>query len=131
MTLAAFGVGQVLFSLLYFFLFFIWIMLLFRVFGDVIGDRELSGVAKVGWLIFVVITPYIGVFTYLIVRGSKMAENEHRRVVAQEEAVRGYIQSAAGTAESPAAELTRLAALRDQGVIDEAEFAKLKAKVVG
>lgn len=131
MTLAAFGVGQVLFSLLYFFLFFIWIMLLFRVFGDVIGDRELSGVAKVGWLIFVVVLPYLGVFTYLILRGNKMAENEHRRVVAQEEAVRGYIQNAAGTAESPAAELTRLAALRDQGVIDEAEFAKLKAKVVG
>lgn len=131
MTLAAFGVGQVLFSLLYFFLFFIWIMLLFRVFGDVIGDRELSGVAKVGWLIFVVVLPYLGVFTYLILRGNKMAENEHRRVVAQEEAVRGYIQNAAGTAESPAAELTRLAALRDQGVIDEAEFAKLKAKVIG
>lgn len=131
MTLAAFGVGQVLLSLLYFFLFFIWIMLLFRVFGDVISDRELSGIAKVGWLVFVVVLPYLGVFTYLIVRGGRMAENEHRRLAAQEDAMRSYIQSAAGTTQSPAAELARLAELRDQGVIDEAEFARLKAKVIG
>jgi len=130
MTLAAFGVGQVLFSLIYFFLFLIWIMLLFRVFGDVFSDRELSGGAKVLWLVFVVVLPYLGVFTYLIVRGPKMAQNEQRRVADREEAVHDYIRSAAGTS-SPADELTRLADLRDRGVLDDAEFAALKAKVIG
>lgn len=130
MIVAAFGVGQVLVSMIYFFLFFIWIMLLFRVFGDVITSRELSGVAKVLWLIFVVALPYLGVFTYLILRGGSMAENEHRRAEARDGALREYLQAAAGST-GPAAELSRLAELRTAGVIDDAEFAKLKAKVVG
>ena len=127
MLLAVFGVGQVLISLIYFFLLLIWIMLLFRVFADVFADREMSGVVKVLWLLFVVITPYLGVFVYLVARGPKMVGNEHRRMAAQEEAVRDYIQSAAG---GSATELARLAELRQQGVIDDAEFAKLKARIV-
>lgn len=130
MVVAAFGVGQVLLSMIYFFLFFIWIMLLFRVFGDVMTSRDLSGVTKVLWLVFVVALPYLGVFTYLIVRGGAMAENEHRRAQAREDAFRDYIQTASGPA-GPSAELSRLAELRAEGVIDDAEFAKLKAKVVG
>lgn len=129
MILAAFGVGEVLLSMLYFFLFFIWIMLLFRVFGDIFTSRDLSGVAKVLWLLFVVLLPYLGVFTYLIVRGQAMAESEHRRALASQEAMRGYIKDAAGTG-GPASELARLAELRESGVIDEAEFTKLKAKIL-
>jgi ABC-type multidrug transport system fused ATPase/permease subunit len=130
MILAEFGVGEVLLSMFWFFLFFLWIMLLFRVFADVFRSRDLSGVAKVLWLIFVIVLPYLGVFVYLIARGGKMAEHEIADAQAQESAVRDYIRSAAGTG-SAAEELTRLADLRERGVIDEAEFAAMKAKVVG
>jgi predicted membrane protein len=130
MILAEFGVGEVLLSMFWFFLFFLWIMLLFRVFADVFRSRDLSGVAKVLWLVFVIVLPYLGVFVYLIVRGNKMAEHEIADVQAREAAMQDYIRSAAGTG-SAAEELTRLADLRDRGVIDDSEFSSMKAKLVG
>jgi hypothetical protein len=129
--LAEFGVGQVLWSMIWFFLFFMWIMLVFRVFGDIMRSRDLSGVAKALWVMFVIFMPYLGVFVYLIARGGNMAENEIRSMQAQDEMARAYIRDAAGASASPAEELSKLAALRDQGVLDDAEFQRLKAKVVG
>jgi hypothetical protein len=129
--LADFGVGEVLWSLIWFFLFILWIMLVFRVFGDLFTDHKLSGWAKVAWSILVIIFPFFGVFIYLIVRGPSMAARDAKAMEAQEAATRQYIQQAAGTSASPADELAKLASLRDSGTIDEAEFQKLKAKVVG
>lgn len=131
MLLAQFAVGQVFLSMLWFFVFFLWIMLLFNVFADVFRSNDLSGAMKVLWLIFVMVLPYLGVFVYLIARGGKMAEHKAQMVAAQQDAMREYIQSAAGGGASAAAELERLAALKDQGVLSEAEYASLKAKVIG
>ena len=130
MYAAEFGVGQVVWSMFWFFLFVIWILLVIRVFADIFRSRDLGGVAKVLWTLLVILTPYLGVFLYLIVRGRKLAENEQRAAVEQQEAVRAYIRDAAGSG-SVADELERLAGLRDRGIIDEAEFGRLKAKVVG
>ena len=73
--LAEFGTGQVLWSFIWFFLLFIWIWLLIIVFSDIFRSRDLSGWAKALWVIFVIILPYLGVFVYLIARGSKMQEH--------------------------------------------------------
>ena len=73
---AEFGTGQVLWSMLWFFLFFMWIMLVFRVFGDIFRDQETGGFAKVLWIVFIIVLPFLGVFVYLIARGNKMAERE-------------------------------------------------------
>ena len=75
MPLAEFGTGQVFLSMLYFFLFFIWIWLLIVVFGDIFRSHDLGGFAKALWVIFVIIVPYLGVFVYLIARGHKMSEH--------------------------------------------------------
>jgi hypothetical protein len=128
--LASFGVFQVFLSMIWFFLFFVWIMLLFRVFADIFRSDDLGGFAKVLWLVFTIVTPYLGVFVYLIARGGKMAERELRGAQAQQQAAQDYIRQAAGTT-SPADELARLAQLKADGVIDEAEFAAMKAKVIG
>ncbi len=125
-----FGSGQVLWSMLWFFLFFIWIWILITVFADIFRSHDLSGWAKAIWVIFVIFIPYLGVFVYLIARGHKMSEHAQEAVAAQQAAQTKYIQEAAGTAGSPADELHRLADLKDRGVIDDAEFTKLKAKVV-
>ena len=130
MYAAEFGVGQVVWSMFWFFLFVIWILLVIRVFADIFRSQDMGGVAKVLWTLLVIATPYLGVFLYLIVRGRKLAENEQRAAMAQEEAVRNYIRDAAGSG-SVADELERLAGLRDRGVIDDAEFGRLKAKLVG
>jgi Short C-terminal domain/Phospholipase_D-nuclease N-terminal len=131
MTLAAeFGTGQVLWSMLYFFLFFIWIYLLIVVFSDIFRSHDLGGGAKALWVIFVIVLPYLGVFVYLIARGGKMNEHVTEDAQAQDAAQRAYIQSAAGTSASPAEELKRLADLKSQGVISDAEFEQLKAKAL-
>jgi hypothetical protein len=129
-TLAEFGTGQVFLSMMYFFLFFIWIWLLIVVFGDIFRSHDLGGLAKALWVIFVILVPYLGVFVYLIARGHKMSEHAMQAAQAQDAAQRAYIQNAAGAAPSTADELTRLADLKAEGVISDAEFEQAKAKAV-
>ena len=126
-----FGTGQVLWSLLWFFLFFIWIWLLITVFADIFRSHDIGGFAKALWVIFVIFIPYLGVFVYLIARGHKMHEHAIEAAEAQDAANRAYIQQATGTAPSTADELARIADLKERGIIDDAEFQKLKAKAIG
>ncbi len=130
MLAADFGVGQVVISLVWFFLFFLWVMLVFHIIGDVFRSRDLSGWGKAAWLLVVIAFNYIGVFVYLVVRGAKMHEHDVSAMQANEAAAREYLRQAVGASASPADELERLAGLKDRGVIDEAEFAQLKAKVL-
>lgn len=97
-----------------------------NVLGDVIRSADLSGVAKVAWIIALIVLPYLGVFVYFVARGTGMRHRSFERMVRQEDAVRGYIQNVAATP-SPAEELLRLDDLRTRGVIDDTEFASLKA----
>jgi hypothetical protein len=124
-----FGTGQVFWSFLWFFLFFIWIWLLIVVFSDIFRSRDLSGWGKAAWTIFVIIVPYLGVLVYLIARGHKMAEHAQQAAQQQDAAFRQYVQSAAGTG-GTADELARLADLKAKGTITDAEFEQLKAKAI-
>jgi hypothetical protein len=132
MTLAAdWGTGEIFWSMLWFFLFFIWIWLLIVVFSDIFRSHDLSGWGKALWVIFIIVFPYLGVFVYLIARGHKMQEHAVQAAQAQDAATRRYIQETVGGSKSPADELANLADLKERGVIDDAEFQRLKAKVVG
>jgi hypothetical protein len=130
MLASDFGTGQVFWSMLWFFLFFIWIWLLITVFADIFRSHDMGGFAKFLWVIFVIFLPYLGVFVYLIARGHKMSEHAMQAAQQQDAAARAYIQQAAGTGASPADELARLADLKSQGVITDAEFQQMKAKIV-
>jgi hypothetical protein len=129
MMLATFGTGQVFWSMLYFFLFFIWVWLLITVFSDIFRSQDLSGWGKALWCVFVIFAPYLGVFVYLIARGKKMGEHAVEAAQAQDQALRAYVQEAAGSGSSSADELHKLAQLHDQGVLDDAEYTRMKAKV--
>ncbi|MBM3674775.1 MAG: SHOCT domain-containing protein [Actinobacteria bacterium] len=132
MTLGAeWGTGEVLWTMIWFFSFFILIWLLIMVFSDIFRSHDLNGWVKAVWVIFVILLPFIGVFVYLIARGHKMSEHAMEAAKEQDAASRAYIREAVGTAASPADELGRLADLKAKGVIDDAEFERLKAKVVG
>ena len=110
------------------FLWVIWIWLLIWIFIDIFRSHDLSGWAKALWVLFVVILPFLGVLVYLIVRGGQMHERAEQQAKRQDEATRSYIQQAAGT--STADQLTKLADLRDRGVISAEEFEREKAKVL-
>jgi hypothetical protein len=126
-----FGTGQVFWSMLWFFLFFIWIIILFQVIFDIFRSKDMGGWGKALWLIFVIITPFLGVFVYLIARGSKMQEHAISDAKAQNEATQAYIRQAAGTGTSDADQLAKLADLHSSGKIDDAEYAAAKAKILG
>jgi Short C-terminal domain/Phospholipase_D-nuclease N-terminal len=131
MLLAEFGTGQVFWSMLWFFLFFIWIWILIVVFGDIFRSSDLSGWGKALWVIFVIVLPYLGVFVYLIARGHKMQERSMKAAADQEAAMRSYVQSVASSSTAGAAdEIARLADLRAQGVLSEDEFQQAKAKLL-
>ena len=113
------------------FLIFIWIayiMILLQIFVDLFRDRELNGVFKALWFIFLIFAPFLAGFIYLIARGRGMAERQIAQVNARTEATNAYIRQAAGS--GPAGDIASAKALLDAGTIDAAEFEKLKKKAL-
>ena len=118
-------------TMLYFFLFIIWIWLLIMVFMDIFRSHDMGGLAKALWVIFVIILPFLGVFVYLIARGSKMHERAAQQAADQQKAFDAYVKQAAGTSgDSTADQLSKLADLKSQGVITDAEFDAQKSKIL-
>jgi hypothetical protein len=116
-------------TIFWFVLWIAWLMLLFRTIADIFRSDDLGGWAKALWMIFVVLAPFLGVFVYLIARGGSMTQRDIAQAQAHEQMYRSYVQESAQSVRS-ADELTKLAELRDRGVISAAEFAQLKAKVL-
>jgi ABC-type multidrug transport system fused ATPase/permease subunit len=118
-------------TMLYFFLFIIWIWLLFTVFIDIFRSQDMGGMAKALWAIFIIILPFLGVFVYVIARGGKMHERAAQQAAQQQKAFDEYVRQAAGTAGTDAAsQLSKLVDLKSQGVINDAEFESQKAKIL-
>ena len=117
-------------TMLIFFLWIAWFFLLFRIIVDVFRDKELGGFAKTMWLLFVIFLPFLGVFVYIIARGQSMTERDIAQAQAQQAAFRSYVQETAAGGGGAADQLEKLAALRDQGVLTEEEFAAQKAKLL-
>jgi type VI protein secretion system component VasK len=113
-----------------FFLWVIWIWLLITVFIDIFRSHDLSGWGKALWFLFVLLIPLVGVLVYLIARGDKMHERAAQQAQQQDAEARAYIRDAASPSASSADELTKLAGLRDHGVISDEEFEREKAKVL-
>lgn len=119
---------DIFWAMIWFFLFFVWIWLLISIFGDIFRS-DMSGFAKAAWIIFVVVTPFLGVLVYLIANGGKMQERSMEAAMAQQKAQQAYIQQVAGS--SSADELAKLAKLHQDGVLSAEEFAAQKAKLLG
>ena len=118
-------------TMLYFFLFIIWIWLLIMVFVDIFRSHDMGGFAKALWVIFVIILPFLGVFVYLIARGGKMHERAATEAAQQQKAFDEYVRQAAGSSgENAADQLSKLADLKSQGVITDAEFDAQKSKIL-
>jgi ABC-type multidrug transport system fused ATPase/permease subunit len=111
------------------FIFIIWFWLLIVIFGDIFRSHDMGGMAKALWVIFIIILPFLGIFVYLIARGGKMHERAAAQAQQQQKAFDSYVQEAAGGS-SAADQLSKLAALKDQGTISQAEFDAQKAKIL-
>lgn len=126
-------------DIMWFFLWILWIFLLVRVTLDIFRDDRLRGVGKAGWLIVVLVLPYLGVLVYLVARGHGMGERDAAQARKQKEAVDDYIRSAVGPGDgagdgrggaSAAEQLSRLAELKNSGALTDEEYQVAKTKVL-
>jgi len=106
------------------FVFIVWFWLLITVASDLFLRHDISGWTKALWVIVLVVAPYIGVFAYLIFQGRGMTE----RNVQQAHEAREELRRVVGF--SAADEIEKLDRLKKAGSISEAEFARLRAKLV-
>jgi hypothetical protein len=121
---------DVLWTMLVFFLWVSWFMILFHVVGDIFRRRDASGAKKTLWLVFVLFLPFVGVFAYLIANSDDMAMRNLERARAAQSEMDEYVRSAAGSGGGAAAEIDRAKALLDSGTITEPEFEAIKAKAL-
>ncbi|MEU5633428.1 SHOCT domain-containing protein [Streptomyces rishiriensis] len=120
-------------TMLVFFLWVMWFVLLFRVVVDILRDDHLSGWAKAGWLVFCVLLPFLGVFVYVVARGKDMGRREISQAREQQQAFDSYVRETAKSPGGPSSsvdELARLSEIRARGDITDEEFAKAKQMVL-
>ena len=122
---------SVLMTMLWFFLWVAWIVLLFRVIADIFRSHDIGGGAKALWSIFVIVLPFLGVFVYLLARGHAMSERDLAHAEAKEAAFQAYVRDTAASGSGGIAdELAKLAELKDRGVLTDDEYASQKAKLL-
>ncbi len=119
---------NIIWTMLVFFGFVLWISLIFRAFGDLFGRDDVSGWGKAGWSLVIVLLPLFGVCIYLISQGRGMAERQLAAAKRAEGEFNNYVRDVA--AEGTASEIAKAKELLDSGVIDAAEFDRLKAKAL-
>ncbi len=120
---------DVMWTMLVFFLWIAWFMLLFHVIGDVFRRRDASGAKKTAWLIFVILVPFLGVFAYLIANSDDMAKRNAAQMAKAQSETDEYVRSVAGSS-GAAGEIERAKGLLDSGTITQAEFDAIKTKAL-
>ena len=119
---------HVLLSIFEFFLLVAWIWVVVAVISDVFRSNDLKGAERALWVLGIIIVPWVGVLVYLYIRGDSMAERSTQAAAEVEEIRRAYYRDVSG--QSTADELTKLAELRDKGVITEDELQAQKGKLL-
>jgi len=123
--------GSFLLALFEFFLFFAWFMCLFWVLGDIFRSKDLGGVGKTLWVIFVIVLPWLGILVYVIARGHGMQERQLEQAKDLQAAQAAYIKSVAAPSSGGAtSQIADAKGLLDSGAITEAEFNQIKAKAL-
>jgi Phospholipase_D-nuclease N-terminal len=124
--------GSFLLAMFEFFIFFAWIMCVFYVFADVFRSRDIGGVAKTVWCLFIIFLPFLGMLVYLIARGSGMTQRSLEQQQQMQEQQAAYVRSVAGTngGGSSADQIAAGKTLLDEGTITQSEFDQMKAKAL-
>jgi hypothetical protein len=129
MLLADYTFWDAMWSLLVFFLWVAWFILLFHIVIDVFRRDDASGWKKAAWLVFILFVPFLGVFVYLILNSDDMARRGMREAAASRAEMNEYVRSVAGSG-GAASEIERAKGLLDSGAITQAEFEAIKAKAL-
>jgi ABC-type multidrug transport system fused ATPase/permease subunit len=128
LLIADYSLGDALLTVLEIFLLFAWFWILITVIGDLFRDHQISGWAKAGWVLLLIILPFLGTLIYLIARGEGMRERAVKEQADMRRHMDAYIRETAG--DSPVNELHRLSELKERGDLTDAEFEQAKAKLL-
>ena len=120
---------EVFWTMLIFFAFVIWIWILITVLVDIFRRHDTSGFAKVLWIIFIIVLPYLGVFVYLIAEHKGMTERAIKPQEAAQSQMDKYVQSVAAQTD-PAEQIAKAKELLDAGTISQTEFDQIKQKAL-
>jgi Phospholipase_D-nuclease N-terminal/Short C-terminal domain len=118
---------EVFWTMIIFFAWVIYIWIVITVLIDVFRRHDIGGVGKAGWVVFVIVLPFLGVLIYLIAQHDGMRERSVKQAQAQQQAFDQHVRDAAG---GSAAEIAKAKELLDAGTITQAEFDAIKAKAV-
>lgn len=115
--------GGFFFGLFYFFLLIIWFTFLIRIFADIFHREDMSGWAKGGWTVLIIVLPLLGILIYVIARPHDLPQD--RREAEQYAAAASRMQGGKSVDD-----IAKAAELKDKGVISEEEFQDLKHKAL-
>jgi Phospholipase_D-nuclease N-terminal/Short C-terminal domain len=120
---------DVLWTIIIFFAWVIYIWVAITVLIDVFRRDDISGWGKAGWVILVILLPFLGILIYLLANHDGMAERNVKQAKASQAEFDQYVRQAAGSG-GPAAEIEKAKALLDSGAIDQAEFDAIKQRAL-
>jgi high-affinity K+ transport system ATPase subunit B len=120
---------EVFWTMLIFFAFVVWIWILITVLADIFRRHDTSGFAKVAWIIFIIVLPYLGVFVYLIVEHNGMAERAVKHQKDAQSQFDKYVQSVAAKSD-PTEQIAKAKQMLADGTITQAEFDQIKQKAL-
>jgi hypothetical protein len=106
------------------FVFIMWFWLMIVIVSDLFRRHDISGWGKAIWIVALIVLSYIAVLVYLISQGKGMAERNTQRA----EEARDELRRAVGF--SAADEIEKLDKLKKAGSISDAEFTRLRARLV-
>jgi hypothetical protein len=132
MVFAEVGLGDLIWTTIWIFFLVMFIWLFISIVGDIFRDHALTGWAKAGWVVGLIVFPLVGSLVYLIVRGEGMAQRSADQQRMAREQIDSYIRTtAASSGAGPVDDLARLADLKSSGVLTDDEFDAIKARITG
>ena len=117
---------DVFWTIIVFFCWVIWFWIVITIFSDLFRRDDIGGWGKAGWIVLIIVLPFLGTLIYLITRPPGATPEER---AAMDEASREFVTRY--TPSDPAQQLQTLSDLHDRGKLTDAEFAAEKARVLG
>jgi hypothetical protein len=121
---------SILGTMIIFFAWVVWIWMMVVILTDVFRRRDIGGWSKATWTLFLIILPFVGALSYLIVQHDGMAERSAREVQAAQAQFDEQVRAVAASNGHAAAEIEKAEQLLSRGTITQAEFDALKAKAL-
>jgi predicted PurR-regulated permease PerM len=120
---------EIFWTILVFFAFVVWLMILFTVLGDIFRRHDTTGATKVLWIVLIIVLPYLGTFIYLVTQHNGITERAQQQQKAAQTQFDNYVQSVAAKTD-PTEKIAKAHELLERGALNQAEFDQIKRQAL-